>query len=408
MALKSKVSSLSGDSSSSSTLYPSASLVTSSAASSPLSSLFPVSMQPAGFSTTLFTAVVPQKHQKVDEHDCVHGWLETMKASSPPRKEHLNDNNLDEASFSATKALYYNWMEEHPSALDKLEDIAKEAEKKQVAVFLDYDGTLSPIVEDPDQAYMSDEMRSTIRKVATYFPTAIITGRRRDKVYDFVQLAELYYAGSHGMDIMGPAEGCNGVKANGFKDKNNMGNDIVFFQPASEFLAIMDKVYKELIIKVKDVEGAKVEHNKFCVTVHFRCVKEENWSTLAEIVQTVLQKYPDLSLIQGRKVLEFRPAIEWHKGKALEFLLKSLGLENTSDVLPLYIGDDRTDEDAFNILRDRGIGYSILVSTVAKATSASYSLRDPSEVMIFLQGLVNWRALQDGNLPNGCAHIFGH
>ncbi|CAH9101513.1 unnamed protein product, partial [Cuscuta europaea] len=67
-------------------------------------------------------------------------------------------------------------------------------------MFLDYDGTLSSIVEDPDLAYMTNEMREALRNIAMHFPTAIVSGRCTEKVYDFVQLSQLYYAGSHGMD----------------------------------------------------------------------------------------------------------------------------------------------------------------------------------------------------------------
>jgi trehalose 6-phosphate phosphatase len=65
-------------------------------------------------------------------------------------------------------------------------------------------------------------MRATVKEVATFFPTAIISGRARPKVYEFVQLAELYYAGSHGMDIMGPADGTNGFRAQGTQVKDKM------------------------------------------------------------------------------------------------------------------------------------------------------------------------------------------
>ncbi|GMP27269.1 hypothetical protein CsSME_00003337 [Camellia sinensis var. sinensis] len=120
----------------------------------------------------------------------------------------------------------------HPSALEMLEQITNASKGKQIVMFLDYDGTLSPIVEDPDRAYMSAAMRTTVRKLARYFPTAIVSGRCRDKVYSFVQLAELYYAGSHGMDIKGPSKGPN--------DKNDAQS--VLFQPASEFVPMIDKV----------------------------------------------------------------------------------------------------------------------------------------------------------------------
>jgi len=100
---------------------------------------------------------------------------------------------------------------------------------------------------------------------------------------------------------------------------------------------------------------------------------------LAETVKSVLKEYPKLKLTQGRMVFEVRPSIKWDKGKALEFLLESLGFADCADVLPVYIGDDRTDEDAFKVLRRRGQGVGILVSKHPKETSASYSLQEPAE-----------------------------
>lgn len=112
---------------------------------------------------------------------------------------------------------------------------------------------------------------------------------------------------------------------------------------------------------------------------------------MGEQVKSVLNDYPKLKLTQGRKVLEIRPTIKWDKGKALEFLLESLGFANSNDVFPIYIGDDRTDEDAFKVLRNRNQGIGILVSKVPKETEASYTVQDPSEVEIFLRLLVEWK-----------------
>ncbi|PIN21272.1 Trehalose-phosphatase [Handroanthus impetiginosus] len=61
---------------------------------------------------------------------------------------------------------------------------------------------------------------------------------------------------------------------------------------------------------------------------------------------------------------------------------------NCDDVLPIYVGDDRTDEDAFKVLKEGNRGFGIIVSSVPKESNASYSLRDPSEVMDFLKMLV--------------------
>ncbi|XP_057489827.1 probable trehalose-phosphate phosphatase D isoform X2 [Actinidia eriantha] len=298
-------------------------------------------------------------------------WVDSMRASSPTRS--LSEPDHDQIKNS--------WILNHPSALGMFEQIISASKGKQIVMFLDYDGTLSPIVEDPDRAFMTHEMREAVRDAAKYFPTAIVTGRCRAKVSSFVRLSQLYYAGSHGMDIKGPAKG----------NKYRKGNQAVLFQPAREFLPMIDEVYKALLEKTKSTPGAKVENNKFCVSVHFRCVDEKSWNALAEQVRSVLNDYPKLRLTQGRKVLEIRPTIKWDKGKALEFLLESLGYANSDEVFPVYIGDDRTDEDAFKVLRDRGQGFGILVSNIPKETNASYSLQEPSEVMYFLRRLVEWK-----------------
>ncbi|XP_062149316.1 LOW QUALITY PROTEIN: probable trehalose-phosphate phosphatase J [Alnus glutinosa] len=311
------------------------------------------------------------KNLEINGEARINSWVDSMKASSPT---HIK------ATPSLADHDQSSWIVRHPSALDMFEEIIDASKGKQIVMFLDYDGTLSPIVDDPDRAIMSKPMRETVRQLARCFPTAIVTGRCRDKVYNFVQLAELYYAGSHGMDIKGPAKGSKNKKGNG-----------VLFQPASEFLPMIDEVYKLLVEKTKSTPGAKVENNKFCVSVHFRCVEEKKWSELAQQVKSVLKDYPKLRLTQGRKVLEIRPTIKWDKGKALEFLLESLGYANSTDVFPIYIGDDRSDEDAFKILRDRGQGFGILVSKFPKETSACYSLREPAQVKDFLGRLVEWK-----------------
>ncbi|KAL6972543.1 trehalose-phosphatase [Sarracenia purpurea var. burkii] len=264
----------------------------------------------------------------------------------------------------------------YPSVLASFEQITNNAKGKRIALFLDYDGTLSPIVDNPDCAFMSNAMRAAVRNVAKYFPTAIISGRSRDKVYKFVGLTELYYAGSHGMDIMGP---------------DKQGKELNLFQPATEFLPMINEVFRSLVESTTDIKGAKVENNKFCVSVHYRNVDEKCWATIGQIVHKTLKDYPRLRLTHGRKVLEVRPVLDWDKGKAVEFVLESLGLSSSDDVLPIYVGDDRTDEDAFKVLREGNRGYGILVSSAPKESNAFYSLRDPSEVMEFLKSLVAWK-----------------
>ncbi|KAK2984663.1 hypothetical protein RJ640_006646 [Escallonia rubra] len=276
----------------------------------------------------------------------INAWVDSMRASSPTHKSPASLAEIEDSNRS--------WILHHPSALGMFEEIMNASQGKQIVVFLDYDGTLSPIVDDPDRAFMTNEMRDAVRDVAKFFPTAIVSGRCRAK-----------------------------------------GNQAVLFQPAKDFLPMMDEVYKVLLEKTKSTPGAKVENNKFCLSVHFRCVDEKIWTDLAEQVRLVLKEYPKLRLTQGRKVLEIRPTIKWDKGKALEFLLESLGYANSNDVFPVYIGDDRTDEDAFKVLllvlfyvrEDKGLGF-LCPKSQRKQTPLILCKNHARQVMYFLQRLV--------------------
>uniref|UniRef100_A0A0E0LKQ6 Trehalose 6-phosphate phosphatase n=1 Tax=Oryza punctata TaxID=4537 RepID=A0A0E0LKQ6_ORYPU len=290
-----------------------------------------------------------------------NGWLYDMRLSSPTATCVINSSS---GSFDP---IYQAWTKKYPSALNAFDHIVAYGQGKKIALFLDYDGTLSPIVDEPDNAIMSDQMREVVRNAALHLPTAIISGRSRDKVFDFVKLTELYYAGSHGMDIMGPVGEHDSVTdhRSSINSNRKQGKGVKIFQAGTEFLPMINEVFRLLIDKTKAINGVKVENNKFCVSVHYRNVEE--------------------------KVLEIRPVIDWNKGNAVEFLLDSLDLANCKNVLPIYIGDDRTDEDAFKILRDDKRGFGILVSSVPKDSHALYSLIDPSEVMEFLKRLVMWK-----------------
>ncbi|XP_027337370.1 probable trehalose-phosphate phosphatase 2 [Abrus precatorius] len=286
---------------------------------------------------------------------------------------------------------YASWLGNHPSALDNFDEVMSIAKGKKIVVFLDYDGTLSPIVNDPDKAYMSDSMRSAVREIASRFPTAIVSGRSRDKVYGFVKLKNLCYAGSHGMDISTPSDSSKyGNQNNQTKAIDEKGNQVVHFHPAKDFLPTIQEIIKVLKENIKRIKGSSIEDNTFCVTVHYRRVKkDEDVDVLEEIVKSVMTDYPNFKISEGKKVMEIRPRIDWNKGSALKYLLDTFGFDNFNNVLPMYIGDDKTDEDAFKVIRDSGI--PIVVSDIAKDTNAAHSLRDPSDVEKFLIRLAKWK-----------------
>jgi alpha,alpha-trehalase len=251
-----------------------------------------------------------------------------------------------------------------PSALDRLGEILAPARDKRIAMFLDYDGTLTPIVSHPEDAWLSDSMRQALRELSARIPVAILSGRDLDDVRRRVDIAGVVYAGSHGFDIAGP----HGLRR----------------QMGSEFLPKLDTAKKELQQALDGISGARVEPKRFSIAAHYRNVKEENVPRVRQAVGEVAWRHRELRKMTGKKVHELQPDIDWDKGRALMWLLETLGLGGRK-VFPIYIGDDRTDEDAFRALKKRGV--AILVSEQPQPTTARYSLKTPAEVERFLRAI---------------------
>jgi trehalose 6-phosphate phosphatase len=247
-----------------------------------------------------------------------------------------------------------------PSALEHIQEIVSQGD--HIAIFLDYDGTLTPIVSQPQDAWLSDSMQQTLRLLAARVPVAILSGRDLDDVRSRVLVDGIVYAGSHGFDI----SGAGGLRR----------------ELGAEYLPELDRAEKELREALDDIPGAQLERKHFSVATHYRNVSENDIPEVMRAVHTVAALHRDLHTIAGKKVYEFLPAIDWNKGKAVLWLLETLDLVR-GNVLPIYIGDDRTDEDAFHALAKRGVG--IIVAEQSQPTAAHYSLKNPEEVERFLQ-----------------------
>jgi trehalose 6-phosphate phosphatase len=255
---------------------------------------------------------------------------------------------------------------ELPSALESLGEIQRALAGKQLALFLDYDGTLTPIVKRPEDAILGDDMRAVLRGLASHCTVAVVSGRDRTGVEDLVGLENLVYAGSHGFDISGPQ---------GLQFEQEGGR---------EALPDLDAAEMELRDRLADIKGAQVERKRFAIAVHYRNAADDDLPSIKKTVREVSQGFEDLKTSPGKKIIELKPDLEWDKGKALLWLLDRLGLKEDR-VLPLYLGDDLTDEDALEVLVERGIG--ILVGDHGRLTRARYRLRDVGEVKEFLQKL---------------------
>ena len=255
-----------------------------------------------------------------------------------------------------------------PSALEHVQEIAG-ARQRALAVFLDYDGTLTPIVSHPENAWLSDSMRQTLRELAERAPLAILSGRDLDDVRRRVGIDAIIYAGSHGFDIAGP----RGLQR----------------QMATEFLPDLDMTEKGLRDVLDGIPGALVERKSFSIAAHYRNVNENYIAEVKRLVDAAAARHPELRRIDGKKVYELLPGIDWDKGKAVLWLLRALDLESRAGgIRPIYVGDDRTDEDAFRVLELEQRGVGIVVTGHPRQSAARYMLADSSAVELFLRSLI--------------------
>lgn len=252
-----------------------------------------------------------------------------------------------------------------PSALAEFSTLSKEFQKDPPLLFLDFDGTLAPIVEHHNDAAISEEMRELVKALAEKYPVAVVSGRGLSDVKKRVNLPDLFYAGSHGFEISGPK---------GFERDH---------EEAVKVIPVFNEIEPILKKKLEDIKGVDFERKKFTLAIHYRQVEQEMEQKVHESVTEVLQDYPEVLKSDGKKVIEIRPAIDWHKGKAVEFLKKELSKRDKPRAV--YIGDDVTDEDAFEY--DTG-GLGILVGEHGRETFADYRLENIDEVKDLFERLL--------------------
>lgn len=254
---------------------------------------------------------------------------------------------------------------ELPDAIDHLKEIEAILSGHQPAIFLDYDGTLSPIAERPELALIPVQTRRLLARLAKLCTIAVVSGRGLADVRAKVGLPDLIYAGSHGFEIDGP--------------------DVALEHPdAVQVLPELDRTEERLAAELADVRGVIVERKRFAIAVHYRMADPGAVSSIEERVQVALDKSSGLRRRMGKKVFELVPALQWDKGRAVLWLLEALG-QDKPGVIPLYIGDDRTDEDAFAAVRERGLG--IVVAGPTAVSKAAYRLSDTEAVVQFLDHL---------------------
>ncbi|MFQ6399166.1 trehalose-phosphatase [Nocardia sp. KC 131] len=226
----------------------------------------------------------------------------------------------------------FRQMSEIPGALESWQRISVVLDTAKVAVLMDFDGTVSEIVPDPDAATLVDGAATAITALAGLCPVAIISGRDLADLRKRVGLEGVWYAGSHGFELTDP----------------DGGYHVHDEAPVAEHA--IASAASELARRVGSISGISVEHKRFAVAVHYRNAEPDVVAGVIGVAHAVAQQ-GGLRISNGRKVTELRPDVEWDKGRALDWILDHL----PGPELPIYLGDDLTDEDAFDAVASHGI-----------------------------------------------------
>jgi trehalose 6-phosphate phosphatase len=264
-------------------------------------------------------------------------------------------------------------MRDLPNALIDTEALNDRLAGRQPAVFLDYDGTLTPIVDRPEDAVISESMRTAVRELAKRCTVCVVSGRDRLVVQELMGVNDLVVAGSHGFDIWSPDAGTLAHEASGGFD------------------ALLQRVTDRVRGEAEAIDGALIEPKKASVAVHYRLVAEAERGKVTALVDALLAEYPDeLKVTPGKMVYEIQPKLDWDKGKAVLYLLQALDLDR-DDIVALYLGDDLTDEHAFEALQGKGIGVFVGnpddPEVAGRPTAADFVLTSIPDVEQFLRTL---------------------
>ncbi|RKY32344.1 MAG: trehalose-phosphatase [Candidatus Omnitrophota bacterium] len=253
--------------------------------------------------------------------------------------------------------------------IDYWDKVSRLLKNNYIFLFLDYDGTLTPIAETPEKASLPLNTRELLMKMAESprFKLAIITGRALENIKKMIGVKGVIYAGNHGLEIEGPK--------------------IKFSCPVvMQSKLVIQKIKKDLVSRLSAIRGVIVEDKILTLSIHFRRAETGEQRKIKKIINEVSRSYAIKKMVRitsGKKVFEVRPYLDWDKGKVVLWLFaRQQFITGVKKCLPVYIGDDITDEDAFRMLKDKGL--TILVGR-PRGTHAQYYLKNTKEVFNFLE-----------------------
>lgn len=229
---------------------------------------------------------------------------------------------------------------------------------------LDFDGTLAPIVDDPDAAEMGPVAEAVVRRLAddSDVTVALVSGRSLADLRERAGLDGVRYAGNHGLE-WDDGRG------------RTVAEDVRGSRPAVE------RAIGSLRAELADVPGCRVEDKDLTGTVHYRETPGELTGDVVRTVEEVVASTDGLRCTRGKAILELRPDVPAGKDRAVERLR-----ERYPQRLPVFVGDDVTDEDGFRAVADDGVG--VLVGDRSD-TAATLRVPDTDGVASLLTWLLN-------------------
>jgi trehalose 6-phosphate phosphatase len=232
----------------------------------------------------------------------------------------------------------------------------------------DFDGSLAPIADHPDDVLLPPATRNVIETLrdSEGVEVGIVSGRGLNDLRERVDIDGISYAGNHGLEM------CTDGERHTHPDAEDAVDDI------ARLTSLLDE-------KLAGVEGAFVEDKGVTASIHYRLASEKRVPEVREAVRDAVED-DDVRVTTGKKVIELRPDVEWHKGRAIRWLYDRR-VPDDETWLPLYVGDDRTDEDAFHVLPDTGLGVKV---GHEPPTVASYRVADPAAVRKTLTWLAEY------------------
>jgi trehalose 6-phosphate phosphatase len=256
---------------------------------------------------------------------------------------------------------------------DHLPQIYKKIFKSEhIFLFLDYDGTLVPFRDSPSLVKTPQEIQEVLKQLIKNPKVSIIivTGRQLHDIKKLMNMKGVSFIALHGLDIK-------------TADKMQFTWD-----NATQARSLIKAIKKDMQKRLSHEKGAFLEDKELTLVFHYRLLAQKRVHGLREAFKKIVNTLDTqniLEVINGVKIIEARPK-GWNKGKGIElFLTRYAAVKN---ILPVYIGDDVTDEDAFRFLGKRGITIHVTNRSKRK-TAACYWVKNPHEVYSFLYSLSN-------------------